>query len=136
VRISKPEAEAVPNSRSWFWGNVRQAAYAGWFLALLCGSSIGSGASLFFFTRMLLQRAPTIDPNIYADVQLLGAFLIFIGLISGVLGIFATFNSAKMATGRPATYPFVGKQYCRYCGAENKNDAYFCEKCGKMIREE
>jgi len=126
----------MSNSRSWFWGNIRQAAYAGWILALICGSSLGSGASLFFFTRMLLTRAPTIDPNIYADVQLLGAFLIFIGLASGVLGIFATLNSAKMATGKPAASPFVGKQYCRYCGAENKNDAYFCEKCGKMIREE
>ena len=97
----------MSNSRSWFWGNIRQAAYAGWILALICGSSLGSGASLFFFTRMLLTRAPTIDPNIYADVQLLGAFLIFIGLASGVLGIFATLNSAKMATGKPAASPFV-----------------------------
>lgn len=126
----------MSNSRSWFWGNNRQAAYAGWLLALLCGCSLGSGASLFFFTRMLLQRTPTIDPSIYADVQLLGAFLIFIGLTSGVLGIFATLNSTKMATRKPSASPFVGKQYCRYCGAENKNDAYFCEKCGKMIREE
>ena len=125
----------MPSSRSWFWGNIQQSAYAGWFLALLCGSSVGSGASLLFFTRMLLGRIQPIDPNVYADVQLLSAFLIFIGLASGVLGIFATYNSTKMATGRPAASPFVGKRYCRYCGAENKNDAYFCEKCGKMIVE-
>lgn len=24
-----------------------------------------------------------------------------------------------------------GKKFCRYCGAENKTDAVFCEKCGK-----
>jgi len=123
-------------SRSWFWGNIRQAAYSGWFLALLCGSSVGSGASLILFIRMLIGRIPSVDPNVYADVQLLGAFLIFVGLASGVLGIFATYNSAKMATGKPMELPFVGKRYCRYCGTENKNDAYFCEKCGKMIRED
>jgi ribosomal protein L40E len=27
------------------------------------------------------------------------------------------------------------KFYCRYCGAENKSDAAFCEKCGKQLRE-
>ena len=31
----------------------------------------------------------------------------------------------------PDTTP---KFYCRYCGVENKNDAVFCEKCGKNIR--
>ncbi len=123
-------------SRSWFWGNIRQAAFSGWFLALICGSSVGSGVSLFFFTRMLMGRIPTIDPNVYADVQLLGFFLIFIGLVSGVLGIFATYNSAKMATGKPTAISIVAKRYCRYCGMENKNDAYFCEKCGKLIRED
>jgi hypothetical protein len=25
------------------------------------------------------------------------------------------------------------KFYCRYCGAENKKDAIFCEKCGRNI---
>jgi ribosomal protein L40E len=25
------------------------------------------------------------------------------------------------------------KKFCRYCGAENKTDAKFCEKCGKKI---
>ncbi len=123
-------------SRSWFWGNIRQAAYSGWFLALICGASVGSGVSLFFFTRYLVGRIATIDPNVYADAQLLGALLIFIGLASGVLGIFATYNSAKMATGRPLTNPIATKKYCRYCGTENKSDAYFCEKCGKLIRED
>jgi ribosomal protein L40E len=31
----------------------------------------------------------------------------------------------------------VGKEaifYCRYCGAENKTDAVFCEKCGKQLK--
>ena len=27
------------------------------------------------------------------------------------------------------------KFYCRYCGAENKDDAMFCEKCGKKLDE-
>jgi hypothetical protein len=121
--------------RSWFWGNIRQAAYSGWLLALICGSSIGSGISLFLFTRMQGQLA-TIDPNLYADAQLLGVLLVFVGLISGVLGIFATHYSAKTSSGRPTALPFVGKHYCRYCGMENKNDAYFCEKCGKLIRDD
>jgi hypothetical protein len=122
--------------KSWFWGNSRQAAYSGWFLALICGSSVGSGVSLFLFTRMLMGRIATIDPNVYADVQLGGVFLIFIGLVSGVLGIFATYNSTKMATGKSIKFPFDAKKYCRYCGMENKSDAYFCEKCGKLIRED
>ncbi|MCW4052228.1 MAG: zinc ribbon domain-containing protein [Candidatus Bathyarchaeota archaeon] len=126
----------MSSSRSWFWGNIRQSAFAGWFLALLCGSGVGAGVSLLFFSRALLSRIPSVDPNVYADVQLLSAFLIFIGLASGILGILATYNSTKMATGKPAAAPFAGKRYCRFCGAENKNDAYFCEKCGKMIVEE
>jgi len=35
-----------------------------------------------------------------------------------------------------STVPTViseGKKFCRYCGAENKTDADFCEKCGKKI---
>jgi ribosomal protein L40E len=27
------------------------------------------------------------------------------------------------------------KLFCRYCGAENKDDAVFCEKCGNIIAE-
>jgi ribosomal protein L40E len=26
-----------------------------------------------------------------------------------------------------------GRFFCRYCGAENKADAIFCDKCGKKI---
>ena len=31
-----------------------------------------------------------------------------------------------------STTPML-KRYCRFCGAENKRDAVFCEKCGKQI---
>lgn len=31
------------------------------------------------------------------------------------------------------TEPSETKFFCRYCGAENKSDAIFCEKCGKRI---
>lgn len=27
----------------------------------------------------------------------------------------------------------VPRKFCRFCGAENKTDAVFCEKCGKPI---
>jgi hypothetical protein len=35
----------------------------------------------------------------------------------------------------PSTVPFAISEanFCRYCGAENKTDADFCEKCGKKI---
>lgn len=26
------------------------------------------------------------------------------------------------------------KRFCRYCGAEQKSDAVFCEKCGRKVR--
>jgi ribosomal protein L40E len=34
---------------------------------------------------------------------------------------------------QPLASASVQKKYCRYCGAENKSDAAFCEKCGKQI---
>jgi hypothetical protein len=33
----------------------------------------------------------------------------------------------------PEPSPPTAKIFCRYCGTENKNDAVFCEKCGKKI---
>jgi len=35
----------------------------------------------------------------------------------------------------PLPLPTPSIIYCRYCGAENKTDAKFCQKCGKRIAE-
>lgn len=57
-----------------------------------------------------------------------------------VIGISATVivNMPTHPEQIPSTSPvFVAttkeKRFCRYCGAQNKTDADFCERCGKKI---
>lgn len=70
----------------------------------------------------------------FANAQLLGAIAIFIGLIVGAIGIYEIRSSLKTVSPQPLVTASVGKKYCRYCGTENKDDAVFCEKCGKGIK--
>jgi hypothetical protein len=65
----------------------------------------------------------------------LGAILLIsLGVIGIILVEIELYLGTNLEELRPATLPSsVGAKYCRYCGAENKNDATYCEKCGKNI---
>lgn len=76
--------------------------------------------------------------------------LIVLGVIGGILVYYFTKSSVfktsydlhlrelslttqhQITTALPTT---SGKIYCRYCGAENWQDAFYCIKCGKKIGE-
>jgi len=68
-----------------------------------------------------------------AAIPIIGEILKFIAWILAAVGFF----SIKTPTQLPVTKPVISvaeeKKYCQYCGAENKIDATFCQKCGRKI---
>ena len=127
----------MPKSNSWFWGTSKQSAYTGWFITVFGGAGIGAGVAILYVTRLLTEIAGknniSFDPILFADVQLFGTVLIFIGLFGCIFGILAIHNSMKTVNGKSMVSVSMEKKFCRYCGTENKSDAAFCEKCGKKI---
>jgi len=128
--------QVMSSSGSWFWGTSKSQAYAGWLVTLAGGFGMGAGLAIIFVTRTFVEVIPTLNPNLqinpeaYANLQLLGAVLIFLGLLGCILGIVAIHHSQKSMTSIS-----VEKKFCQYCGTEIKSDAVFCEKCGKKISE-
>lgn len=122
-----------------FWGFSEQSAYVGWFVTLSGGVGIGVGCAMVFFARVFAQIIPTLNPNLmidpegYANLQLLGSIFIFMGLLGCIFGIMAIHHSQKTVTEKPVASVTMEKKFCRYCGTENKTDAVFCEKCGKKL---
>jgi len=58
--------------------------------------------------------------------------------VSAVLFLMARERHPKQETTEPLRRelrptPQSARLFCRYCGAENKSDAVFCERCGKKI---
>ena len=110
--------------------------YGGWFSGLLGGILIGAGISLLWVSRTLVEITERVgDPLAYADVQLWGVIVIFLGIVFGAIGIYAIYSSPKTLSPKPSVTVSVGKKYCRYCGTETKSDTVFCEKCGKKLTE-
>ena len=130
----------MSSSGSWFWGTSKDSAYAGWLVTLAGGFCIGAGLAIIFITRAFAEVIPTLDPSFginpeaYANLQLMGMALFFLGLLGCLFGIFVIHRSLKTETGKPMVSISMEKKYCRYCGTENKSDAVFCEKCGKAIK--
>jgi hypothetical protein len=73
-----------------------------------------------------------------------GQYLVFFGILlagMGLIGAIAVWigqylNNRKKASYLPPPPPLISapvQKYCRYCGTENKNDAFYCEKCGRQI---
>jgi ribosomal protein L40E len=59
-----------------------------------------------------------------------------LGVIVVVIGFVIRDEPPKSVAPVPYVPPapsLVPKKYCRFCGSENKNDAVFCEKCGRQI---
>lgn len=123
---------------SWFWGTSKESAYIGWFVTLAGGVGIGAGGAIIVVTRAFAEMIPALSPNlrvnpeVYANFQLMGTGLVLFGFLLCLLGIFSIRHSQKTAFTQPST---IGKKFCRHCGTENKNTATFCEKCGKRIGE-
>jgi ribosomal protein L40E len=124
----------------WKKMSSKQLAYQGWFSALAGGFFIGAGIALIVTVRWTLEGITAINPTVriipesYANVHLLGAISIIIGLFFSIWGIVEINRSQRTTIVQPSVS--IEKKYCRYCGTENKKDAVFCEKCGKKIREE
>jgi ribosomal protein L40E len=90
---------------------------------------------------------PELSPNIVSligmgIVQFLVVFYFWRDLnepeVKLFLGSIEAQKTAQERTGvQTAVAETKSKQefYCRYCGAENKTDAVFCEKCGRQLRE-
>jgi len=131
----------MSSSRSRWFGTPKQAAYSGWFSALLGGAMIGAGIAVILIVRVFASLIPTYNPNLginpesYAALHIIGAVLIFLGFLFGLMGIFEIRYSQKTIAEKSAVSVSMEKKYCRYCGTENNRDAVFCEKCGKRISE-
>lgn len=83
----------------------------------------------------------------FRDATLLALFFVALNLIWGIIiWVYLTKPHVKQYLKQipspspvPVPPPPVDvatseeKKFCRYCGAENKTDADFCEKCGKKI---
>jgi len=57
-----------------------------------------------------------------------GFYLLAVGVLITLVG-----GIVLLATKLEAS-PSGMHAFCRYCGAENKSDAVFCEKCGKKLK--
>ena len=106
------------------------------------GICIGFGIAAILLPRWTLEgimaHNPTVGINAepYAMLNLLGAFLIMIGVLLSICGIYGINRSQKAVASQPPPPPVsMEKKFCRFCGTENKKDAVFCEKCGKKISE-
>jgi ribosomal protein L40E len=117
----------------------KQLAYHGWFSALAGGFFIGTGITLIVTVRWTLEgitaKNPSVQiiPEAYANVHLLGAISIILGILFSIWGIVEINRSQRTAIVQPLVS--MEKKFCRYCGTENNKDAVFCEKCGKKISE-
>ena len=127
------------SSSDRLWGTPKQQAYNGWLFALIGGGCIGFGAAVILIPRVIMEGIMAINPTVvivpesYANVQLLGAFIIMIGLLSCILGVYMISRSQRTLSHTQPSISTTEKKFCRYCGTENSEDAIFCEKCGKKI---
>jgi uncharacterized membrane protein len=68
-----------------------------------------------------------------AIIPIVGEIAKSIAWILAAVGFFAIQTPTQLPTAKPAVSE--EKMFCRYCGAENKVDAIFCQKCGEKITE-
>ncbi len=72
-------------------------------------------------------------------IIIVGLVLLLVAWILAAVGFFSIkIPTTQIAAAPPTPAPPVPvsaeKKFCKYCGAENKADAVFCEKCGKKIK--
>lgn len=111
-------------------------AFLGWIFTFFSGFCMGVGIIFIVVVQIIVKRFGVVDPSAYADAMALAPIFIFLGVISGALGVYSLYSSFKTVF-PPQPPPLVTapieKKYCRYCGAENRHDAVFCEKCAKKL---
>ncbi len=69
-------------------------------------------------------------------IILVGVVLLFVAWILATVAFFSIrVPVTQVSAAPPPTAPVVPaeKRFCQYCGAENRTDAVFCQKCGKKI---
>lgn len=105
------------------------AAFLGLFGAFVGGLAIGVAMAVFSFISALKDLLPS---DSYGNLLQVMTFLVFGGLVMGALGVYQM-RSLLKSPSPPSSNPSAPseKRYCRYCGAEGKTDAVYCEKCGK-----
>jgi len=97
------------------------------------------GVFLIAFGLYLIASFPPFPPPITAT----GAASLAAALIVFWLSTRATFRPPPQAQALPEDLakleetegPIPEVKFCRYCGAENKPDAVYCESCGREIEE-
>jgi len=100
---------------------------------------IGIAGLLYFHGMAIVQpEQGTVEAGPAKALTLLGLYMgmacLFVGIIGGsLLGFAISFESGSP---EGLMTESLGIKFCRYCGGENRNDAYFCEKCGKKISDE
>jgi len=87
-----------------------------------------------------LQPTPTPEPSsdFVADYIIAGVAIftfIFVILVLVVINRMDKTKGKTVVINKEKPLDSKSKFYCRYCGAENKDDAMFCEKCGKELEE-
>lgn len=116
---------------------------------LLVAAIVFTIVSAIFYKRAfdaLAQRSGSYSFNTAGSLYLWGAALtiVFVGsLLIWIAWIFAFsgFHSLKPKAAKPtAPFPtmqppatFSARRYCQYCGAENAQDAVYCQACGRQI---
>lgn len=96
----------------WFWGTSKKSiAYSGWLFTLGGGIAIGGGIALILIPRWILQgimaQNPTVGINAesYANINLIGMFVIMLGVLSCILGIYVINRSLSRAISQPQPPP-------------------------------
>jgi len=99
-------------------------------LLLLIGTIVNVVIAGLVLLFVVFEGFEAIFP--FSPVSLIGGILPLVAWILAAVGFFAI---KTPTTQSPSAAPTVSveKKFCRYCGAENKSDAVFCEKCGKKI---
>jgi hypothetical protein len=121
---------------------------------ILSGVGIAFGAGLLYFNfsmfSLMSARVGVLSQNAVTVWIVFFGFLI-LG-ISGIMILIAGIMSLIFSIGALSTLrvplqpsarvpvmekapppPSMRQKYCSFCGAENKSDAIFCERCGKKI---
>lgn len=101
---------------------------------------IGIAGLLYFHGMAIVQpEQGTVEAGPAKALTLLGLYMgmacLCVGIAGGsIIGYAISFKAGFSP--EDLMTESLGIKYCRYCGTENKNDAHFCEKCGKKISGE
>ena len=100
---------------------------------------IGIAGLLYFHGMVIVQpEQGFVEAGAAKNLTLLGLYMGMGCLVVGTIGGFLIGYAVYLhALGPPETLltETSGIRFCRHCGSENKDDALFCERCGKKISE-